>query len=331
MGEKEPFIILGATSFSAIHFIDYLLRHNHSVIGISRSPMPHKLFIPADLLDHPKYQFHQLDINNQLDQIMDIIQQEQAPYVVNFAAQGMVSQSWDNPEHWYMTNTVSTIKCHDRLRHFTFLKKYVHISTPEVYGNCTGIIKEHTHYEPSTPYAISKAAADMSLMSFHRAYSFPVVFTRAANIYGEHQQLYRIIPRTIIYFLLNKPLFLHGGGTSIRSFIHIKDVTEGTYQATLKGASGDIFHLSRPDRLSIRKLVEKIAQKLNVSFQKHVTLVDERLGKDQAYLLDTTKAETELNWAPSIELDQGIDRTIQWVETHLDTIKSHPLDYIHKE
>ena len=91
------------------------------------------------------------------------------------------------------------MKLHDGLRKFDWLKRYVHISTPEVYGSCEGLVKEDNPFSPSTPYAVSRAAADMSLLSFIKAYNFPVVFTRAANVYGEHQQLYRIIPRTILF------------------------------------------------------------------------------------------------------------------------------------
>ena len=109
----------------------------------------------------------------------------QPELVVNFAAQGMVAESWLNPTHWYRTNVVAQVALHDALRQKPFLQKYVHVTTPEVYGSTDGgWINEHNHFSPSTPYAVSRAACDLHLHSFHEAYDFPVVFTRAANVYG---------------------------------------------------------------------------------------------------------------------------------------------------
>jgi dTDP-glucose 4,6-dehydratase len=261
---------------------------------------------------------------------MTIVESFRPDYIVNFAAQSMVSESWQNPEHWFQTNVVATIKFHDRLRKCDFLKKYVHVSTPEVYGTCEGLVKENTNYSPSTPYAVSRAAADMSLTSFQRAYDFPVVFTRAANVYGPGQQLYRIIPRTILFFLVGRKLQLHGGGASVRSFIHIRDVADGTARVAQRSPSGEIYHLSASRTISIRALVGLIATQLHIDFDKNVDVVGERLGKDAAYLLDSSKARDALNWQDRITLEQGIEETIAWVRDNLDILKQQPFDYIHK-
>ncbi len=251
-------------------------------------------------------------------------------YVVNFAAQSMVAESWQHPEHWFQTNAVATIKLHDELRKRVYLKKYVHISTPEVYGSCVGLVKENTNYQPSTPYAVSRAATDMSLVSFQKAYKFPVTFTRAANVYGAGQQLYRIIPRTILFFLLGRKLQLHGGGASVRSFIHIRDVADGTLRVARQAPLGEIYHFSTSRNISIRVLVELIAKQMKVDFNKYVEVVEERLGKDVAYLLDSTKARKTLGWQDQISLEQGIEETIAWVRDNLDILKQVPFDYIHK-
>ena len=210
-------------------------------------------------------------------------------YIVNFAAQSMVAESWQYPADWFMTNTVSTVKLHDHLRQCDFLKRYVHISTPEVYGSCSGFVKEDFALNPSTPYAVSRAAADMSLRTFHAAYQFPVVTTRAANVYGPGQQLYRIIPRTILFILLGRKLQLHGGGVSTRSFIHMKDVSDATWRIMLNGDNGHTYHISTNEVVSIRELVERICKKLNVNFEDHVEMVGERLGKDTAYHFDSSE------------------------------------------
>ena len=157
----------------------------------------------------------------------------------------MVAESWLNPTHWYRTNVMAQVALHDVLREKTYLQKYVHVSTPEVYGSTDGgWIKEHNHFAPSTPYAVSRAACDLHLQSFYEAYGFPVVFTRAANVYGPGQQLYRIIPRTLLSTRTGKPMKLHGGGNSVRSFIHIKDVVRATLRLATDGEPGTTWHLS---------------------------------------------------------------------------------------
>ena len=242
----------------------------------------------------------------------------------------MVAESWLHPEHWFQTNVVSAVMLHDQLRRCNFLQKYVHISTPEVYGACQGLIKENTSYSPSTPYAVSRAATDMSLTSFFKAYNFPVVFTRAANVYGPGQQLYRIIPRTILFFLTGRKLQLHGGGHSIRSFIHIRDVAEGTLTVARLASSGEIFHFATGKNIAIHSLVKIIADQLNVSFADNVEIVGDRLGKDAAYLLDSNKAREVLGWQNKFTLEQGIEETISWVRDNLAELIEQPLDYYHK-
>jgi len=328
MGEKA--IVIGSNSFSGATFVDYLLENGIETIGISRSPEPHSVFLPYKKRNSPLFRFYQRDLNHDLLDITKSIDDFRPDYVVNFAAQSMVAESWQNPEHWFQTNVVATIKFHDSLRKCDFLKKYVHISTPEVYGACEGVVKENMNYCPSTPYAVSRAAADMSLMSFHKAYNFPVAFTRAANVYGPGQQFYRIIPRTILFFLIGKKLQLHGGGHSVRSFIHIRDVADGTLRVARQASPGEIYHFSTSRNISIRELVEMIAVQLGLSFVDHVEVVGERLGKDAAYLLDSAAARTTLGWQDQITLEQGIEETIAWVRDNLNILKQLPLDYIHK-
>jgi len=326
----EKFLVIGSNSFSGAHFVDYLLQEKAQVLGVSRSDELHPVFLPYKQRPNAAFEFQQLDLNRDLDRLTALLDRFAPDYVVNFAAQSMVGESWQHPEHWFQTNVVATVQLHDALRRCTSLKKYVHISTPEVYGSCSGLVSEHTNYQPSTPYAVSRAAADMSLMTFRQAYDFPVVFTRAANVYGSGQQLYRIIPRTILFFLTGRTLQLHGGGHSVRSFIHITDVADGTLRAARQGSAGDIFHFSTSLTISIRDLVAMIAAQLGVDFEERVQVADERLGKDSAYLLDSSKARSELGWQDRIGLEQGIEETIGWVQGNLDVLLQQPCDYQHK-
>lgn len=311
--------------------MDFALSDGAQVIGMSRSAEPHLIFLPY--LFNPKvsnFKFCKIDLNHDLEELMEVLDDFKPHYVVNFAAQSMVAESWNHPEDWFTTNVVSNVKFHDLLRTRTYLKKYLHVSTPEVYGSCAGNVKEDYPYQPSTPYAVSRAACDMSLMTFFKSYNFPVVFTRAANVFGPGQQLYRIIPRTLVFIKLGKRLQLHGGGHSVRSFIPISDVSNGTLKVAREGQPGAIYHLSTPVQISIRDLVAWIGKKMGVEFKDFVDIVNDRPGKDAAYLLDSSKAIKELGWHCKTSLENGIDQTIAWVEENFNIIKDLPFDYIHK-
>ncbi len=326
----ENVVVVGSNSFSGASFVDFALQQGACVTGLSRSVEPIDAFLPYKWHDHGNFRFHELDLNRDLREIMVLIRDIKPAYVVNFAAQSMVGESWQSPGDWFMTNAVSTIKFHDELRQCDFLRRYVHVSTPEVYGSCSGFVDESFPFNPSTPYAVSRAAADMSLRTFHTAYNFPVVTTRAANVYGPGQQLYRIIPRTILFVLLGRKLQLHGGGTSTRSFIHIRDVADATWKIMQRGRIGDTYHISTSEVVSVRELVERICAKMGSVFDECVEVVGERMGKDSAYHLGSEKLRTELGWHDRISLDQGIDECIQWVRANIDALKHQPLNYIHK-
>ena len=331
MRASERFLVLGSNSFSGASFVDFLLARGGDVVGISRSPEPHRAFLPYRWSDRPgKFRFFQFDLNRELDAIVDLINVERPAYVVNFAAQSMVAESWDHPDHWFTTNVLSMVRLHDRLRRCAFLMKYVHVTTPEVYGSVQGFVREDARFNPSTPYAVSRAAADMNLRAYHEAYGFPVVFTRAANVYGPGQQLYRIVPRTIMFVRLGKKLQLHGGGISERSFVHARDMCDATYRVARDGKAGETFHVSAERVVTIRALVEMICRKLGASFEDCVEMVGDRLGKDAAYRLDSGKIRRDLDWRDQISLEDGIDETIQWVDRFFDELRAQPMHYVHK-
>lgn len=323
-------MVIGSNSFSGASFVDFALEQGMNVLGTSRSKEPVDALLPYKWRTHNNFTFHQLDLNHHLPEIMALVSENKPEYIINFAAQSMVAESWLYPSDWFMTNTVSTVKLHDELRKCNFIKRYVHFSTPEVYGSCSGFVTEDFPFNPSTPYAVSRAAADMSLRTFHTAHGFPVVTTRAANVYGPGQQLYRIIPRTILLILLGRKLQLHGGGLSTRSFIHMDDVSEATWRIMMNGDNGQTYHISTNEVISIRKLVERICEKLGVSFDEHVEVVGERLGKDAAYHLESAKLRQELNWEDNVSLERGLDDCIAWVKNNFEVLKAQPIDYIHK-
>jgi dTDP-glucose 4,6-dehydratase len=324
------FLVLGSNSFSGATFVRHLADTGHEVVATSRSPEPDEAFLPYRWGGRGPVRFEKLDINHDLDRLDALMKAERFTHVVNFAAQSMVGQSWLNPDHWMMTNVVSTVRLHERLRAFDFLERYVHVTTPEVYGSTEGKVAEDAPFNPSTPYAVSRAAGDMSLRTYFANYGFPVVFTRAANVYGPGQQLYRIIPRTILSALAGKTLTLDGGGKSIRSFIHMRDVSDATLRIALNGRPGDCYHISTDRMVTIRELVAMILGRLGKDFDACVTIGPERPGKDTSYWLDSGKLRAELGWRDEVALEAGIDETVAWAQRYERRLREMDWDYVHK-
>lgn len=323
--------VLGSNAFSGASLIALALERGMEVLGISRSPETDPVFLPYRWRPDggESFRFHQLDLNRDLDDIMEVITDFSPQYVINFASQSMVGESWQHPGDWMMTNVVSTVRLHDGLRRCPFLEKYVHISTPEVYGSCRGAVSEDQAFNPSTPYAVSRAAGDMSLKTFLDHYRFPVVFTRAANVYGPGQQLYRIIPRTIMAVRTGGRLPLHGGGHSQRSFIHIRDVAEGTLRVMERARPGEVYHLATERMIAIRDLVALICRRLGADFEEVAEITEDRPGKDPFYTLDCSRARKRLGWEDTISLEEGVDETAAWIDDNLEKLKGKPLHYTH--
>ena len=323
--------VLASNSFAGSAYVANVLARGCEVLGISRSPEPSAMFLPyKSLSSYAKFRFLQLDLNHDFGRICYALGEFQPEVIADFAGQGMVAESWNAPEQWYQTNIVSKVRLHHYLKDQNWLKRYIRISTPEVYGSCDKLIGESQQYNPSTPYAVSHAAIDMSLKVFHENYGFPVVFGRFANFFGEHQQLYRIIPKTILCVKSGVKLPLHGGGKSVRAFIHATEVADGIDRMVESGALGGVYHFSPSRFLMIREVVEIICRKLGRDFERSVESTADRPGKDMAYLMDSSKARLELGWLPKFSFEDGIDRTIAWVDRHFEELKNMSWNYNHK-
>jgi len=324
--------VIGSNSFSGSDFIDLLLSETgYRLIGISRSPEKEPLFLPykrhADL---SRFSFYQLDLNRDLSGLLKLLAEVQPAYIINFAAQSEVAPSWKNPEQWFQTNAVAIASLSNFLKDQKWLERYVHISSPEVYGTCEGRVREDAPLNPSTPYAASKAAGDLMLFTLVKNFRFPLVMIRATNVYGAHQQLFKIIPRTAIYLKIGKKIELHGGGMAVKSYIHIRDVSRGELAAMEKGQSGLIYHLSPDAGIAVRDVVRKICDLMGRSFEDSTVTVAERLGQDKAYVIDSTRAREELGWSPRIGIDEGLLQVTKWVEEYWQEIQKQPLEYQHK-
>lgn len=312
----SKWIVMGASSFSGRAFCKHLERHGHDVIRFSRP---------------------QQDLTSELGWVnigVSLHAHKNTDYVVNFAALNMVADSWNHYADYYSTNVLGVAwfarACQLALPN---LQKFIQVSTPEVYGDAgIPLIGEDRAYNPSTPYAVSRAAADMDLMVLHRATGFPVCFTRTVNVFGPGQQPYRVIPKTILKILRGEKLMLEGGGRSLRSFIHIDDVARGIELIARSGRAtlnGNIFHMSGAEPVSIRSLVYDLCVEMGVLFENCVIEVPERLGKDKAYILSDAKIRNLLGWAPE-ERPNALREMVLWYREHAHDYARDSLEYTHK-
>jgi len=329
---KRKIAVIGSNAFSAAHFVDLLLEDaSNGVIGLSRSPEYADCMLAYKHHEKPDFRFCQLNLVTEPEKVMDTLDGFRPDYVINFAAQGEVRSSFDHPDHHFETNALSMVRLTNALKDRDYIKRYVHISTPEVYGSVGDGVTEDAAFDPSSPYAASKGSADLFIRSLIKTYGFPAVTIRATNVYGPHQQLYRIIPRTIIFIKLGRKIPLHGGGLAVKSFIHIRDVSEAELAAMLNGENGRVYHLSPDDEgILVREAVETVCELMGRPFEQCVEMEKERLGQDAAYVIDSKRARDELGWRPKIDFRTGVRQMIEWIERDWDVIKTLPLEYRHR-
>ena len=323
-------LVIGSNSFSGSDFIDFLLEQGtYLVKGVSRSPEKSEVFLSYKKRRSKDFSFHQIDLNHQMDVLEQILDQFEPEYIVNFAAQSEVAPSWEHPDHWFITNAVAITRLANMLKGKKYLKKYVHISSPEVYGACEGNLTEAAPLNPTTPYAASKAAGDLSLFTYFKNFNFPLVMIRSTNVYGAGQQLFKIIPRSILRIKSNQLIELHGGGEAIKSYIHIRDVSRGECLVMEHGNIGEIYHLSPDQGIKVKDVVHEICKFLKVSFNEVTKPVGERLGQDRAYVIDSSKARNQFCWSSRVTLEEGIQGTCSWIHSNYQEIIKTPSNYIH--
>lgn len=330
--DRVTVVVLGANAFSGQDFVDLLLEDSrYDVIGVSRSAERSDLFLRYRLRrDLARYRYVQCDLNHDLPALLALLDSVRPGCIVNFAAQSEVGPSWDHPEHWFDTNTVALATLINHLRRGDYLQRYLHVSSPEVYGTCSGRVTEEAPFNPSTPYAASKAAADMLLSTYRKQFGFPLLTVRATNVYGARQQLFKIIPRSVIYLKMGRVIELHGGGHAVKSYIHIRDVSRGELAILERGEVGALYHLSPDAGVGVREVVRLICDRMHRPFDEATRMVAERPGQDAAYVIDSTRARTELGWAPQVALADGLGEVVDWVEAYWEQIRYQPLEYQHR-
>jgi dTDP-glucose 4,6-dehydratase len=285
----SKWLVIGASSFTGSHCVQYLIGKGETV----RVASLRESFIPR------------------------------ADYIVNFAALNVVAPSWVHADDYMRVNM------QNKLWRAALCKRYIHISTPEVYGSTRGMVKEDQPFNPSTPYAVSRAAAEMMLNCYHKQYGFPVMFTRSCNVYGPGQQLYRLIPKLIACIKNGAKFPLEGNGHSVRSFLHVSDVCSAIYRIANQGTVGEAYNITSPLSFSIAGLVKMICEMMNKRPEDVIESSPERPGKDAAYRLDDTKIR-RLGWNDQVDMHTGIKGVIEWMDKNWDTLKDQSLEYVHR-
>lgn len=219
----------------------------------------------------------------------------------------------------------------NHLRKQTYLERCLQVSSPEVYGTCVGTVREDAALSPSMPYAASKAGAGYLLGCYAKTYGFPLVTVRATNVYGAQQQLFKIMMRSVINIRQRRVIQLHGGGITVKSYIHIRDVSQGERAILERGKIGQIYHLSPNAGLAACDVVHIIAELMDKRFEDVTEVVADRPGQDAAYVIDSAKARTELGWAPVNELSTGFREVVGWIDENWATIRDLPSDYLHRQ
>ena len=322
--------IIGSNSFMGSSLINYIQSNNNNfkLFGCSRSVENYKYFNLYRNKKNQDFKFYRIDLNKDINKLIKILKKIKPNIIFNFAAQSIVEYSWKKPSDWFNTNLLSNIQLIEYLKNVDYLDKYIHSSTPEVYGSTNKKITENYNYNPSTPYATSKASIDMLLKNYNENYSFPVVFTRASNIYGPGQRIYKIIPKTIISIKKNKKIPLHGKGLSKRSFIYSDDVSDAMLKVMKKSKNGEIYHITNEKMYSIKEVVGMICQVMDKNFVDHVIIEDERPGKDFIYDLSGKKIKS-LGWKSKTSIEKGILETKKWIDDNFISLKEVKLKYDH--
>lgn len=321
--------IIGSNCFTGSHIVDALLDDpGNCVVGISRSPEYRDLFLPYRRHRPGRFEFHQIDLVKRFDSLVELLEQVRPAVVVNVAALSEVALSNERPVEYFEVNATGVVRLCNYLRTSSYLQRYVHISSAEIFGSCDTPVEEGAAFHPSTPYAVSKAAADLYLAVAARNLGFQSTIVRSTNVYGAHQQLFKIVPRSVIYLKLGRIIELHGGGRAMKSFIHIRDVVRGL-QLAVDREPGTYHFTSRSDD-TVADVVRRICELMGHDFDRATRMVGERPGQDARYWLDASKSRRELGWEEQVAFDAGLREVIAWVDGNWDVIQREPLTYQHQ-
>ncbi len=236
--------------------------------------------------------------------------------VINFAAESHVDRSILEASEFVRTNVQGTLTLLDAARKHK-VGRYIQVSTDEVYGSLgpTGAFSETTPLAPNSPYAASKASADLLVRSYHHTYGLPALITRCSNNYGPYQFPEKLIPLLVTNALAGQPLPIYGDGLYVRDWIHVRDHCLAIDTVMHDGKPGEIYNIGARQEMPNLEIVRLILKQLGRS-EDLITFVKDRPGHDRRYAIDSTKIERELGWRPVTQFEQGMKETIEWYRSN---------------
>ncbi|AWB45817.1 dTDP-glucose 4,6-dehydratase [Paenibacillus sp. CAA11] len=305
-------LVTGGLGFIGSYFIEYMLNKYPSlrIVNLDAATYAGNPDNAAAFKNHPHYRWIRGDITNETDIAKAFAEKVDA--VVHFAAESHVDRSISAPEQFVRTNVLGTLKLLEAARQ-AGVKKFVHISTDEVYGSlqAEGFFTEDSPLAPNSPYSASKAGSDLMVRSFFQTYGFPAVITRCSNNYGPRQFPEKLIPTVISRALKNEEIPLYGDGMNVRDWLHVHDHCRAVDLVLRLGKPGEVYNIGGHHEVNNRTLVEMILDLLGKSHSL-IKQVPDRLGHDRRYAIDPSKIYAELGWKPEIGLKEGLTSTVAW-------------------
>ena len=313
----KKIIVTGGLGFIGSNLIDLLIKRNFNVLNLDKVTYSSNFYNVKEFSKSKKYKFIKCDIKDK--KLKNILFKYKPDCIFNLAAETHVDRSIDNPESFIQSNIVGVYNLLECFREYSkkMRSKLIHISTDEVYGDIlTGRSSETFPYQPSSPYAASKAASDHLVSSYVRTYGIQAIVTNCSNNYGPKQHPEKLIPKLIYNILNNKPLPIYGKGTNSREWIYVKDHCEALIKIFQKGKKGEFYNIGSNrnlNNLEVCKKLLNVSRKI-VSIGKNVKIsfVKDRPGHDIRYALNSNKIKKKLNWFPKTSFEKGIILTLNW-------------------
>jgi dTDP-glucose 4,6-dehydratase len=310
-------LITGGAGFIGSDFVKFVLRIRGevSVANVDAVTYAGNLANLGDVDRNPRYSFVRGDI---CDQTVVEDTMRGADAVVHFAAESHVDRSIADSSLFVRTNVLGTqVLLNAALR--AGVRKFVHVSTDEVYGALgdEGKFTELTPLKPRSPYAASKAAGDLLAQSYFETHGLPVCVVRPSNNYGPYQYPEKFIPLMVTNLIEGRKVPVYGKGLNVRDWLHVEDCCSGVLAVLERGIPGQVYNIGGGNELRNIDLVRQILRLMGKG-EDDVEFVPDRPGHDYRYALDSTKITCELGWRPEVEIAQGLSRTVQWYTAHAD-------------
>jgi|TARA_B110000014_G_scaffold263670_1_gene261260 dTDP-glucose 4,6-dehydratase len=246
--------------------------------------------------------------------------------IVNFAAESFVDRSIEGADPFLVSNIRGTYTILDIITKQK--KRMIQISTDEVFGSIsTGSANENSKFNPSNPYAATKASAELLINSYIKTYDSDVVITRCTNNYGPRQFPEKLIPKVILLAKQNQKIPVYGNGKNIRDWIYVDDHCDAVYDVLINGKSGESYNISGSNEIDNLEIISNILEIMGKS-NDLIEFVDDRPGHDFRYSLDSTKIMNELKWKSKIEFQEGMTKTVKWYEENLELVKKISKDIL---